>query len=356
MDSLMSLAWIERRKHWSRATRVTALLVVVGLSVTATLYFGHGRSGPGAPALINAFAIQDAAVPAVSAYRYERLANPARTVVRDDAGVVVATLTDGAHTVVLTGHSRTFREPRTTLATVTSNVWVRLIAQEWREGEERAAWFRPWLDSALGDRSPDALGVAMEYLDGAPSGTNEKNVRFRGDASSGRAEVDDQTASVTADFYEYLGMRWTFPDGVRRKPAEGTYGAVDCSGFLRLVYGYRLGYPLLGSNTRGAGLPRSAHAMYELGSGVQVIPDDGERTQAYNLLQPGDLVFFDLDSDGGKQIDFAGIYLGMDSGHHHRFISSRPTADGPTFGDFGGASILDGGGHFSKVFRAAKRI
>jgi cell wall-associated NlpC family hydrolase len=352
----MSLARISCRKQWSRATRVTALLVVVGSSVTAALYFGQNRSGLGPPASINAFAIQDAAVPAVSAYRYERLARPARTVVRDKAGVVVATLTDGARTVVLTGHSRTFREPRTTRATVTSNTWVRLIAREWREGEERATWFQPWLDAALGDRSPDALGVAMEYLDGAPSGTNEKNVRFRGDASSGLSEVDNLVASVAADFYEYLGMRWTFPDGVRRKPAEGTYGAVDCSGFVRLVYGYRLGYPLLGSNTRGGGLPRSAHAMYELGSGVPVIPDHGGPAQAYNLLQPGDLVFFDLDEDEGRQIDFAGIYLGMDSGHHHRFISSRSAANGPTFGDFGGSSLLDGSGRFAKGFRAARRI
>ncbi|SMD20653.1 NlpC/P60 family protein [Kibdelosporangium aridum] len=352
----MSLARIELRKQWSRATRVTALLVVVGLSVTATLHFGHNPSGAGTSASINAFEIHDAAVPVASEYRYERLARPARTVVRDEAGAVVATFTDGARTVVLTGHSRTFQEPRTTRATVTSNAWVRLIPHEWREGEEATAWFRPWLDSALSDRSPDVLGVTMEYLDGAPSGTNEKNVRFRGDASSGPSEADDRTASAAADFYEYLGLRWTFPDGVHRKPAEGTYGAVDCSGFLRLVYGYRLGYPLLGSNTRGTGLPRSAHAMYELGSGVPIIPDGGGRAQAYNLLQPGDLVFFDLDQEGGRQIDFAGIYLGMDSGHHHRFISSRSAADGPTFGDFGGASLLDGGGRFSKGFRAAKRI
>ncbi|MCE7002233.1 C40 family peptidase [Kibdelosporangium philippinense] len=352
----MSLARFELRKHWSRATRVTALLVVVGLSVTATLYFGHNPSGAGTPASINAFEIQDAAVPVASEYRYERLARPARTVVRDKAGVVVATFTDGARTVALTGHTRTFREPRTTRATVTSNVWVRLIPHEWREGEERTAWVRSWLDSALRDRSPDVLGVAMEYLDGAPSGTNEKNVRFRGDASSVPSEVDDRKATASADFYDYLGLRWTFPGGVHRKPAEGTYGVVDCSGFLRLVYGYRLGYPMLGSNTRGAGLPRSAHAMYEVGSGVPVIPGDGTRSHAYNLLQPGDLVFFDLDAEGGRQIDFAGIYLGMDNGHHHRFISSRSAANGPTFGDFGGASLLDGGGRFSEGFRAAKRI
>jgi cell wall-associated NlpC family hydrolase len=302
--------------------------------------------------------IKDAAVPAASAYRYERLERPARTVVRDRAGVVVATLTDGARTVAVTGPSRTFQEPRTTRAAVTTNVWVRLIAHEWREGEERASWFRPWLDSALGDRSPDALGVAMEYLDGAPSGTNEKNVRFRGDASSGRSEGDGRTGPVAADFYEYLGTPWKFPDGVLRKPAAGTYGAVDCSGFLRLVYGYRLGYPLLGSNTDtgGVGLPRSAHAMYELHSGVPVISDQGVRAQAYNLLQPGDLVFFGLDAKAGRQIDFIGMYLGMDGGHHHRFISSRSAADGPTFGDFGGVSLLDGGGRFSKGFRAAKRI
>jgi cell wall-associated NlpC family hydrolase len=352
----MPLARISRRRRWGRTTRVVVLLAVVGSSVATTLYFGQYGRGTGAPASVDAISVQDLAVPAASAYRYERLAHPARTVVRDKAGVVVATLTDGARAVAVTGPSRTFREPRTTRAVVTTNAWVRLIAQEWREGEERASWFRPWLDSALGNRSSDVLGVAMEYLDGAPNVTNEQNVRFRGDASSGRSERDDRTGQAAADFYEYLGTPWTFPDGDRREPAVGSYGAVDCSGFLRLVYGYRLGYPLLGPNARGAGLPRSANAMYGLGPGVPVVPDRGGRALAYTLLQPGDLVFFGLDAKRGQQIDFAGMYLGMDSGHHHRFISSRPAADGPTFGDFGGAALLDGDGRFAKGFRAAKRI
>jgi hypothetical protein len=43
---------------------------------------------------------------------FDRLGGPARTVVRDGSGAMVATLTDGARTAVLTGPGRTFTEPR----------------------------------------------------------------------------------------------------------------------------------------------------------------------------------------------------------------------------------------------------
>lgn len=76
----------------------------------------------------------------------------------------------------------------------------------------------------------------------------------------------------------------------------------------------------------------------------------------YDRLQVGDLVFFDTDPGTGDQIDHTGIYIGIDDAEHHRFISSRTRANGPTYGDAGYVAILDGGGHFSGGFRSARRL
>ena len=58
----------------------------------------------------------------------------------------------------------------------------------------------------------------------------------------------------------------------------------------------------------------------------------------------------------GPRIDHVGMYLGQDGARHHRFISSRKGADGPTLGDYKGKSILDGTGLFAKAFRAVRRL
>lgn len=70
------------------------------------------------------------------------------------------------------------------------------------------------------------------------------------------------------------------------------------------------------------------------------------------------MVFFDLEPPSEEEpeaepdgiIDHVGMYLGLDRDdfrrgipRHHRFISSRKSTNGPTFGDKGGRpSILDG--------------
>ncbi|MGI5499755.1 NlpC/P60 family protein [Lentzea sp. CA-135723] len=92
-------------------------------------------------------------------YRFERLTSPWRTVVRDERGVV-ATFTDGARTVVITGPARTF-------SAVATSSWVRLAPQPWTAASAQGAWLRPWLDKALEDRTEDVLAVAAHYLPGA---------------------------------------------------------------------------------------------------------------------------------------------------------------------------------------------
>jgi hypothetical protein len=50
------------------------------------------------------------------------------------------------------------------------------------------------------------------------------------------------------------------------------------------------------------------------------------------------------------------MYLGRDSREHYRFISSRKRANGPTMGDLGGKSILDGTNLYARTFRAVRRV
>jgi cell wall-associated NlpC family hydrolase len=88
---------------------------------------------------------------------------------------------------------------------------------------------------------------------------------------------------------------------------------------------------------------------------VALIPNTGKRVTDYDALQPGDLVFFEVEGSV-DELDHAGIYLGIDSDGRHRFMSSRERANGPTFGDLGGTSLLDDNGMYSKAWRAARRL
>jgi cell wall-associated NlpC family hydrolase len=345
------------RTPTNRVVQVSAVIVVIVLSGFGVVHFARQTAGGGAgsspPA--SALALQDGAAPPAAAIRYERLENPARTVVRDGTGSVVATFTDGARTVAVTGPPRTFTEPRFTTASITTTTWVRLAPQEWVAGAEQAEWFAPWFEAARQDTSPDVLDVAMQYVDGAAAEKNAEGLRIRGDAVFGPVAPGGEARLEQSDFFDYLGVSWTFPDAGTKRPKGAHAGALDCSGFVRMVYGYRLGYPLRGTNDAGPGLPRRAYAIADVGPGVALIPNTRTRVTDYNRLQPGDLVFFEV--EGGPEIlDHTGIYFGIDSDGHHRFMSSRERANGPTFGDLGGTSLLDDNGTYSKAWRAARRI
>jgi hypothetical protein len=86
------------------------------------------------------------------------------------------------------------------------------------------------------------------------------------------------------------------------------------------------------------------------------VPDAGAQVTDFGALDIGDLGFFDADAGDGPQLDHAGMYLGVDREGAPRFLSSRKTADGPTLGDAGGTSVLDGTGHYAKAFRAVRRL
>ena len=284
---------------------------------------------------------------------YERLSDPPRTVVKDGSGQVVATFTDGARTVVVTGPERTFEEPTATEATGTTTNWVRLAPREWSKGAEREDWFEPWFDAARRSKAKDVLGIAFEYVEGAPDGKKD-GLRIKGDASFGPPNKTGSSRLEANDFYDYLGVDWKFPDvGLERAEAR-RYGSLDCSGYWRMVLGYRMGLKLRGSNDAGPGLPRRAYAIADHGPGVVVVPDKGRTATDYDALQIGDLVFFE--TENGGVLDHMGMYLGIDSFGRHRFLSSRAGANGPTMGDIMGTSVLDDDGFYSRGWYTARRL
>jgi hypothetical protein len=282
---------------------------------------------------------------------YHRDGDSPRTRVRDEDGRLVATLTDGARTVVFRGPRRSFDEPRTTTATVDSTSWVRLAPRPWHDGDRAV---RDWLASEITDRRPDVLAIGMQYLEGAPDRVDAEGMRYAGDARYG--PLSDGERAENSDFTDYLGVSWKFPDGTERRPQADHEGALDCSGFVRMVYGYRSGYPLEWGEPTGKYLPRRAVMMAGRGPGVVVVANNGEQPTNLADLLPGDLVFFDVDPNDGPAIDHVGIYLGPDSADKPRFLSSRKLANGPTMGDLGGTSLLTGTGLYAKGFRGAKRL
>lgn len=281
------------------------------------------------------------------AFNITRLDHPARSVVTDEAGSWLATFTDGASTVTLVGPTRTFHEKDAGAPVVTS-VWVRLLPTPFGgDVPER------WLATVLADSSPDLLQIAMQYIQQAPPIYDANGMKIAGDANYGPLERG-KARQEGSDFNDYLGIAWTYRDE-RDEPEPDQLGSLDCSGFIRMVWGYRGGLPLA-LRPNGIALPRRSFEMLESAPGVVLIPDTGKRPTDLSRLAPGDLLFFDASSDDSERIDHVGMYLGRDTAGAHRFISSRKTINGPTLSDYGGRSTLDGTGTYAKSLRAARRL
>lgn len=274
--------------------------------------------------------------------------------------LVAATSTDGARTAVLTGPSRTFTEPHTTKAKIVTDSWVRLMPKAWKAGTEKEKWFTDWFAAFHHSTRPDLLAISLQYVKGAPRKKDRQGLRYAGPATFGPPDPHRSPPGGPhrrpSDFYHYLGRPWTFPDRKNALSDKSRYGAVDSSGYVRLVYGYRGGYALLGTDRVGPGLPRTAKGIASVGPGVPVIPHRGTRPSELDTLQPGDLLFFDTDRQNGPRLDHMGIYLGLDTDGHPRFLSSRERNNGPTFGDAGGSSRIDGAGIYANSLREAKRL
>ncbi len=298
-------------------------------------------------------------------FTYEEHTNPHRVEVIKN-GIWVATFTIHCYTVTLTGPTRTFSETFkkgavSHLVSVTHSKWVRAAPGPVdKKIDER------WLTCALAANqtgTPDALAIAMQYLKGAPP-LIEGDLQIAGDASYGPL-LPTGERDEGSDFNDYLGLRWLYPADAPDKPEPAQYRCLDCSGYMRMIWGYRhqlpgAGYPdtiPLSRRPRSkTTLPRRSFEMYAGGTGIILVPDTGEQVTDVSALGIGDLLFFDASDDDQSRLDHVGMYLGIDTAGAHRFISSRKAADGPTFADKGGASILDGSGDYAEAFRAARRL
>jgi cell wall-associated NlpC family hydrolase len=297
------------------------------------------------------FSIGADAAQAATSYNCVRATDPARTIVTNAKGSWVATFTDCAFTVTVRGPQRTFAEA-TASHPVKSTTWVRLLPAPFDGAVDMV-----WLEQARADTSPDLLAIAMQYTANAPARIDENGLTYAGDAAYGPLQADG-TRQEGSDFNDYLGISRTYENKVD-KPEAHQFGSLDCSGFVRMVFGYRGGMAMtLARDANGTALPRRAVQMAASAPGVLTIPDSGTRVSAADLarLAPGDLVFFDVSTDDGTLIDHVGIYLGKDTAGNHRLISSRKTANGPTLGDSGGRSVLNGSGLYAVGFRAARRV
>ena len=135
----------------------------------------------------------------------------------------MASFTLGACTVRLTGPRRSFEEP--TASRIEHGIWVRPLPEPFAGTVDE-----PWLAMALAGNSsptPDILALAMQYVAGAPPLFDER-LKIAGDASYGPPIGD--TREEGSDFYDYLGIEWTDPDGRTHAPRADQFGCLDCSG------------------------------------------------------------------------------------------------------------------------------
>lgn len=290
----------------------------------------------------------------------ESVKSPPGVEVRDAKSRWLATFTRGARTVRLAGPARTFTEP--TARPIDHNVWVRILPAPFA-GTVDDDWLRLALEANT-RLTPDVLAIATQYLPGAAP-IFDGSTQIAGDASYG--PETGRTRLEGSDFYDYLGVPFKDPDGKTHRPRADQFRCLDCSGFVRMTWGFRHSLPgagmednvPLGFKPKRGFLPRRAVQISAKGPGVTIIPDKKARPTDLGALRVGDLVFFDADSSDGTDIDHVGIFFGTDADRHRRFVSSRKSADGPTLGDFRHRSILDGDPEtdlFTRSFRTARRL
>jgi hypothetical protein len=269
----------------------------------------------------------------------------------------IAIFTAGAYTVRFHGPQRTFTESKFGITNVVeTDAWVRLLSAPF-DGAVDAGW----LDDAAADNAagvPDLLATATEYFEGMLPLLDADGLQIAGDAGYG----DD----IGADWNDYIGLTWTYPDGAVDSPESADFRNLDCSGYVRMLFGWRGGIPMsIGTPVDNRTLPRTSDQMSRWSPGVVVIPRAGD-TQVTDLspLRAGDLVFFDTGSSPDGVIDHVGIFLGVDTAGRHRMLNSRSSMDGPTLRDGAGSaygesatpSVIDGNTYYARALRTARRL
>lgn len=258
--------------------------------------------------------------------------------------------------------------------TITHAWWVRLLDEPFDGVTVPADWLKRYVDAD----DEDILSLAMGYIANAPAVSMWSTDAYRldppiervygaqwgGNASYGPR--DSAGARIEGgDWNDYIGVTVNYPlsnGGTTVDPPEvDQFQCIDCSGYVRTVFGMRAGYGLQIAADWPDRFPRTSRLIADSGPGLLVMevagatPTDPERA----LVMIGDIVNFDATSDPGEeegQIDHDGIFMGADNNGGLRFISSRKTANGPTMSDIGGASLFSGGGLYSLTLRSARRV
>jgi hypothetical protein len=323
---------------------LTALLGALSALSSAT---GPAAATPRATSLAQEpTSITATPVAKASRWTYRHLHHPRRVVVKDGRRRPVAVFTYGARTVNVRGPRRVLKERATTKAVVRSHTRVRLLKTPFT-GVVPVSWLRQELDNTR----PDVLHIALQYTTGAATVRDSQGHVVSSDAGYG--PMVNGSREEGSDFNDYLGVSWTYDSGVDPSEADQRRD-LDCSGFVRMVFGYRLHVPM-SLDTDGTDLPRRSAWMLESAPGVVTVPDKG-KVPSTRRLEPGDLLFFDADTGDGAAVDHVGIYLGRDNHGAPRFVSSRKSVNGPTMGDEGGNSLLSGSGTYARTWRAVRRL
>jgi cell wall-associated NlpC family hydrolase len=373
-------------------TIVASGVLLVGCSDAASPVSAiseHSAPNSGKNQTIQINGTDTALVNQINGYTFSVASNPARVEVFNGSSLA-ATFTDKCYTVSMTGPSRTFDETNSaagstnlTSYSMSHNVWVRkftapfsITAYNNNPAAQKEA-LRQWLyDATIANQNnvADVLKSAMQYIEGASAQNgafNGQTVQIYGDAS--------YTSGGDYNDYMQVTINYTTPWVKTDAPEANENLSLDCSGFMRMIWGvrnnsagsYTDGLVPLSIDKNGAWdnsnntMTRTSYAMYANSPGVVVITHSGAAaTGQISKLNIGDLVFFD-DNIGtaSSQINHVGMYIGQwtkpgTSSVYARFISSRTAINGPTMGDYSGASLLNysATSKYTKTFCAARRL
>jgi hypothetical protein len=306
--------------------------------------------------------------------------HPFTEVTVTQSGTWVATFTVGARTVSVKGPSaRTLRELVTPTGapsiTITHDTYVRLWPEAlgWAGscvGGALDAKTASWLASARADASDDVLSIAMQYTNGGPMDAQYSP----GEVQPG-ADMTDYRQQTLFSAFDQESEDPYYP--------EWGPGYMDCSGYMREIWAYRLGYAWHVRARRPSDTYSYAHdgAIWKLsedqffnGPGVVVsdYPKDSSgqpawdvRNVQYDVLRIGDLLFFHTTSS--DDVTHVGLYMGATDGTgKRRVLSSRFYLNGPSINrstDDGGSqqgdSIIDGDPSADRLtsdYRASRRF
>jgi len=258
---------------------------------------------------------------------------------------------------------------------VTHRTWVRLLPEPftaWTPAVE--AMVRGWLV----DTTPDVLAYSMMFIAGAPAAVDPRLFttgvdapkQVLGEARYGPTEADG-TRQEGSDFNDYIRISWSYPNTAVPTTDVNEVAqryCLDCSGFLRMIFGYHLRLPMSlqdRADLNGVNLPRRAVQIGPNGPGVLIAESTGVPVDTGGI-RVGDIVTFNADSgddlagakagEVAETDDHIGLYLGVDGDGNKVFHSSRKITNGPTFGPLGGVSHLNGSGFWALAARRVRRF